>query len=266
MGTFRPLPHPNQHCKMRGWNRPTARIYASNGAPAGYTSTSRSARATSVAAGSQSSSASSFVRSASVAPSSSKLEGYSGIYGRQLAQLNQRNVSASSAAAKMSTAMSSTKTVQEKTTTTVEKSTKSKVDLLKEQKTSLEYGKSSKCAALRRAEIHAQNSGKDPRHVPVPRNVDDDICYLVADIHLSPYSGKEVSSASSMSQQGRLKLERMEKELSALTSSAMSYKSMYAKSASQLASEAMAACEIESSSKKVRKSVIETSRKQVAAA
>merc|ERR1712203_478786 len=152
MGTFRPLPHPNQHCKMRGWNRPTARIYASNGAPAGYTSTSRSARATSVAAGSQSSSASSFVRSASVAPSSSKLEGYSGIYGRQLAQLNQKNVSASSAASRVSTAMSSSKTVQEKTTTTVEKSTKSKVDLLKEQKTSLEYGKSSKCAALRRAE------------------------------------------------------------------------------------------------------------------
>ena len=139
---------------------------------------SRSARATSVAAGAQSSSASSFVRSASVAPSS-QLEGYSGIYGRQLAQLNQRTSSASSAAARVSTAMSSTRTVQEKTTTTVEKTTKSKVDLLKEQKTSLEYGKSSKCAALRRAEIHAQNSGKDPRHVPVPRNVDDDICYLV---------------------------------------------------------------------------------------
>merc|ERR1712061_712181 len=253
MGTFRPLPHPNQHCKMRGWNRPTARIYASNGAPAGYTSTSRSARATSVAAGSQSSSASSFVRSASVAPSSSKLEGYSGIYGRQLAQLNQRNVSASSAAAKVSTAMYST--------TTVEKSTKSKVDLLKEQKTSLEYGKSSKCAALRRAEIHAQNSGKDPRHVPVPRNVDDDICKLVADIHLSPYSGKEVSSANSMSQQGRLKIERMEKELSALTSSSMAYKSLYAKSASQMAAEAMSAAESEAaSSKKVRKTVIESSR------
>merc|ERR1712002_1231521 len=165
-----------------------------------------------------SSSASSFVRSASVAPSSSKLEGYSGIYRRQLAQLNQKNVSASSAATRVSTAMSPSKTVQEKTTTTVEKSTKSKVDLLKEQKTSLEYGKSSKCAALRRAEIHAQNSGKDPRHVPVPRNVDDDICYLVADIHLSPYSGKEVSSASSMSQQGRLKVSKLEQELSALTS------------------------------------------------
>jgi len=163
--------------------------------------------------------------------------------------------------------MSSSKTVQEKTTTTVEKTTKSKVDLLKEQKTSLEYGKSSKCAALRRAEIHAQNSGKDPRHVPVPRNVDDDICYLVADIHLSPYSGKEVSSASSMSQQGRLKIERMEKELSALTSSAMSYKSMYAKSASQMAAEAMSAAESEAaSSKKIRKTVVESSRRQVAAA
>merc|ERR1711970_392667 len=144
---------------------------------------------------------------------------------------------------------------------------KYKVDLLKEQRTSLEYGKSSKCAALRRAEIHAQNSGKDPRHVPVPRNVDDDICYKVADIHLSPYSGKEVSSASSMSQQGRLKLERMEKELSALTSSAMSYKSMYAKSASQMAAEAMSAAESEAaSSKKIRKTVVESSRRQVAAA
>ena len=83
---------------------------------------------------------------------------------------------------------------------------------------------------------------------------------------MSPYTGKEVSSASSISKQGRLKVERLEKELSALTTSAMSYKSIYAKSASQLASEAMAACETEASSKKVRKTVIETSRKQVAAA
>merc|ERR1711982_176185 len=199
---------------------------------------------------------------------STKLEGYSGIYGRQLAQLNQKSLSASSsAAAKVSMSSSKTTSVQEKTTTTVERRTKTKIDLRKEQKSSLEYGKSSKCAALRRAEIHAQNSGKDPRHVPVPRNVDDDICYKVADIHLSPYSGKEVSSASSMSQQGRLKIERMEKELSALTSSAMSYKSLYSKSASQMAAEAMSAAESEAaSSKKIRKTVVETSRRQVAAA
>lgn len=272
---------------MRGWNRPTARIYASNGAPAGYTSSSsssRSARASSVAVGSQSASSSSFVRSASVAPaaSSESLAGYSGFYGRQLALLNEKSASAASAAkydaaftassaaaSRSATAVSSSKTtsVQEKTTTTVQRSAKTKIDLLKEQKTSLEYGKSSKCAALRRAEIHAQNSGKDPRHVPVPRNVDDDICKLVADIHLSPYSGKEVASASSMSNQSKLKIERMEKELSALTSSAMSYKSMYAKSASQMAAEAMSACESEaSSSKKIRKTVIESSSKQVAAA
>ena len=92
-------------------------------------------------------------------------------------------------------------------------------------------------------------------------------CLQVADIHLSPYSGKEVSSASSMSQQGRLKIERMEKELSALTSSAMSYKSLYSKSASQMAAEAMSAAESEAaSSKKIRKTVVETSRRQVAAA
>merc|ERR1712228_838048 len=214
-------------------------------------------------------------------PDSTSLNGYTGFFGRQLALLEERKASAAavakydaaftaSSSMKASTSLSSSKitTVQEKTTTSVQKSinTSKKVDLAKEQKSSLEYGKSSKCAALRRADIHAQNSGKDPRHVPVPRNVNDDICKMVADIHMSPYTGKEVSSASSISKQGRLKVERLEKDLNALTTSAMSYKSIYAKSASQLASEAMAACETEASSKKVRKTVIETSRKQVAAA
>merc|ERR1711892_949778 len=182
---FRPIPLPSKQFNMRGWNRPTARIYASNGAPAyssSISSESRSARATSVAAGSQSASASSFVRSSSVAPASSSIQGYSGIYGRQLAVLNEKSASAKSAAKydaafTSSSASARTTSVQEKTTTTVEKSasTTAKIDLLKAQKSSIEYGKSSKCAALRRAEIHAQNSGKDPRHVPVPRNVDDDI-------------------------------------------------------------------------------------------
>jgi len=90
----------------------------------------------------------------------------------------------------------------------------------------------------------------------------------VADIHLSPYMGhREFNSARAMSHEGRVKVERMEKELSALTSSAMSYKSIYAKSAAQLAKEAMEACESEAaSSKKVRKTVVETSSKRVAAA
>jgi len=205
-----------------------------------------------------------------VAPSQTGLTGYSGFYGRQLALLNERNASATSAAkydAAFTASSSSARTtsVQEKTTTSVQNS--SKFDSLMEQKRSIEYGKASKSAALRRAEIHAQNSGKDPRHVPVPRNVDDDICKLVADIHLSPYTGKEVNSARTMNQTGKLKVERLEKELSALTSSAMSYKSIYAKSASQMASEAMAACESEAtSSKKIRKTVVETSSKRVAAA
>merc|ERR1712215_378574 len=151
---------------------------------------------------------------------------------------------AKSAAASKSVAVTSSKTtsVQEKTTTTVQKSEKTatKVDILKEQKKSLEYGKASRSQAVRRAEIHAQTSGKDPRHTLVPRNMDDDICYKIADIHLSPYIGKEVSSANTM---GKLKVEKMEKELSALTSSAMSYKSIYAKSAAQLAKEAMEAME-----------------------
>merc|ERR1712098_254087 len=181
------------------------------------------------------------------------LDGYTGFYGRQLALLDKKSASAASAAKydaaftasaakKVSMSSSKTTSVQEKTTTTVERSTKTKIDLLKEQKSSLEYGKSSKCAALRRAEIHAQNSGKDPRHVPVPRKVGDDICKVVADIHMSPFTGKEAGRASALSQQ-HSKVERMEKELSALTKSVMSYKSIYKKSASQLAAEAMAACD-----------------------
>jgi len=243
-------------------------------------SSSRSARATSVAVGSEATSTR-FARASTVAPSApagQSLAGYSGFYGRQLALLNENRASAATAskldaaftsssarAVASSVAVSSSKTtsVEQKTSKTV-----SKFDSLKEQKSSIEYGKSSKCAALRRAEIHAQNSGKDPRHVPVPRNIDDDICKMVADIHLSPYSSvKETNSASAMSQQGRLKVERMEKELSALTSSAMSYKSLYAKSAAQMAREAIEACESEaSSSKKTIKTVVESSSKRVAAA
>eukprot|EP00092_Neocalanus_flemingeri_P000436 GFUD01000465.1.p1 GENE.GFUD01000465.1~~GFUD01000465.1.p1 ORF type:complete len:276 (+),score=76.99 GFUD01000465.1:129-956(+) len=274
---------PSTHIRYR-----IPKIYSSNRevASAGYSSSSsaesssRSARATSVAAGSESAS-SRVVRAATVAPSAGgqSLSGYSGYYGRQMALLNEKSASAvtaakydaaftshSSAARAVAMSMSSSKTtsVQEKTTTSTSVQstlkTSAKFDAAKEQKSSLEYGKSSKSSALRRAEIHAQNSGKDPRHVPVPRNVDDDICKMVADIHLT-------DRASVMSREGRTKVDRMQKELSALTSSAMSYKSIYAKSASQMAKEAMEACASEAtSSKKVRKTVVETSSKRVAAA
>jgi len=154
------------------------------------------------------------------------------------------------------------------TTTSVEASRKSSVDLLAEQSKSIDYGRRSASKAVRRAEIHAVNSGKDPRHLPVPRNIGDDICYLVADLHISPYSGQEISGANAASQQGKLKVERMDRELSQLTEKALSYKSLYAKSASQMAKEAYSAMESEAaaSSKKTRKTIVETSSKRVAAA
>merc|ERR1712059_247036 len=146
--------------------------------------------------------------------------------------------------------------VQQKTTTSV--STKAAVEktsatsgakLLTAHNKSLEYGRSSASKILRRAEIHAVNSGKDPRHVFVPRihTNTDDICKVVADLHIAPFEGKELNK---------------------VTSSAMAYKSIYLKSASQMAAEAMSACEAEaSSSKKTRKTIVESSStKRVAAA
>ena len=66
------------------------------------------------------------------------------------------------------------------------------------------------------------------------------------------------------SQQGRLKVEKMEKELAALINSSMAYKSVYSKTAKQMAMEAMQACESEAaaSSKKIRKTVVETGSKR----
>lgn len=67
--------------------------------------------------------------------------------------------------------------------------------------------------------------------------------------------------------QGRLKVDRLEKELAAITSSAMKYQSHYLKSAHQMASEAIEASEAEArASKKTKKTVVTESRRQVAAA
>ena len=69
------------------------------------------------------------------------------------------------------------------------------------------------------------------------------------------------------SQQGRLKVEKMEKELAALINSSMAYKSVYKKTAKQMAMEAMEACESEAaSSRKVRKTVVETASKRAVVA
>jgi hypothetical protein len=140
-----------------------------------------------------------------------------------------------------------------------------KVAFASAQESSLKEGRNSVSRAVRRAEYHAQTSGKDPRHVGVPRDTSDDICKKVADIHMSPYEGREIGEARAASSQSKLKMERMEKELASITSSAMKYRSLYTKSAAQMAMEAMSAVEEESKSKKVKKTVVEETRRVAAA-
>jgi len=268
------------------WTRPTTHIYSYNREAQNIIS-SRSARATSVAANesrsamtSTSESTMRSSRAASVAATSDNFSGYSGYYGRQLAQIMQKQgptaaaaavpireslragspaptiypnkavASASgSASASSSTSVARSTAVSTKETTTTE-SKISREQVLRAQSESIEYGKRSKSQALRRAEMHAASSGKDPRHTVLPRSLGDDICKVVADLHISPYESKEVNAAKASYAQGRLKVDRMEKQLQHLTDSAMSYKSIYAKSAAQMAREAMEACEQEAASSK----------------
>merc|ERR1711990_1091987 len=278
------------------WTRPTTHIYSYN----------RSTRATSVAANETRSALTSesnvrSSRAASVAASSDSFAGYSGYYGRQMALIMQKQgptaaaaavpiseslragspaptvyprkaiatatASASASASSASVARSTAVSTAVSTTTTTTESKLSRGQVLKAQSESIEYGKRSKSQALRRAEMHAVSSGKDPRHTVLPRSLGDDICKVVADLHISPYESKEVNAAKASYAQGRLKVDRMEKQLQSLTDSAMSYKSIYAKSAHQMAREAMEACEQEAaSSKKVRRTVVEESSRRVAAA
>merc|ERR1712080_125096 len=143
-----------------------------------------------------------------------------------------------------------------------------RMDTKLEQSQSLEYGRKSASRALRRAELHACPAGKDPRHTIEPRNIGDDIYKKVADLHISPYNSQELHGAKASYQQGRLKVERLNKELTRVTDSAMAYKSLWTKSAAQMAKEAIQACEMEAAtSKKTRRTVVEEiSRGQVAAA
>merc|ERR1712200_87371 len=158
----------------------------------------RSARATSVAANesrsAMTSTAESTVRSsraASVAATSDNFSGYSGYYGRQLAPIMQKQgptaaaaavpvreslragspaptiypnkaVASGSASASSSTSVARSTAVSTKETTTTE-SKISREQVLRAQSESIEYGKRSKSQALRRAEMHAASSGKDPR-------------------------------------------------------------------------------------------------------
>merc|ERR1712179_219217 len=281
------------------WTRPTTHIYSYNREAQNIMS-SRSARATSVAANETRSALTSestvrSSRAASVAASADSFSGYSGYYGRQMALIMQKQgptaaaaavpiseslragspaptvyprkaiATASASSASSASVARSTAVSTQETTTTESKLTREQV--LKAQSESIEYGKRSKSQALRRAEMHAVSSGKDPRHTVLPRSLGDDICKVVADLHISPYESKEVNAAKASYAQGRLKVDRMEKHLQSVTDSAMSYKSIYAKSAKQMAREAMEACEQEAaSSKKVRRTVVEESSRRVVAA
>merc|ERR1712198_757017 len=263
------------------WVRPTPHIYAYNRELSAYggTSSSSSASASSTSESSRLMRASSeaafdrtsvarTARATSLAPEpGTSLTGYTGYYGRQLAVLKAAQSSAARSVSMKSTSVQQTMERQE---TSVQKSSveQKRVAFKREQDLSLEEGRRSMSRAVRRAEYHAQTSGKDPRHVGVPRDITDDICKKVADIHMSPYDSREIGVARQASAQGRLKLERMEKELDSITSSAMKYKSFYLKSASQMAKEAMEAAETEAmASKKIKRTVVEeSSRRQVAAA
>lgn len=84
---------------------------------------------------------------------------------------------------------------------------------------------------------------------------------------MTPFDSKEMGAAKAAMSQGRLKIDRMEKELTAITQSAMKFQSMYTKSAAQMAKEAMTAVESEAtSSKKTRKTVVEEVKRGVTAA
>ena len=174
------------------WTRPTPHIYSYNTDPNtfktgySYSAGERTAMASSVAAASETG-VSRSSRAMTAAPAASDLSGYSGFYGRQLAQHSNTSAtsSATSSVAKSvakSVSKSVTTAVTEKTSKSVEVAERSskKVDFMKEHSQSLEYGKSSRSQALRRAEMHAEKSGRDPRHTLVPRDLEDDICKKVS--------------------------------------------------------------------------------------
>jgi len=202
-------------------------------------------RASSVVAESSSARA---TRASSVPPKAG-FEGHSGYYGHQLAAVKESLESSSAIS------------------TTIKSSASKFESSYAAQEQSIQEGRQSSSRAVRRAELHAKSSGRDPRHVGVPWDTSDDICKKVADLRITPFEGRELQSHREANMRGRLRVQKLEKELSALTSSAMKYKSFYSKSASQMAKEAIEASESEAAaSKKVRKTTIVESSRQVAAA
>jgi len=127
---------------------------------------------------------------------------------------------------------------------------------------SLKEGRRSMSQAVRRAEQHASASGRDPRHVLLPRDKSDDICKKVADLRMTPIEGRDFESYREATIRGRIRVNKLEKELDSMISNSMSYKSNYLKSARQMAKEAYEAAESESqSSRTYRKTTIVDAKK-----
>ena len=116
-------------------------------------------RSSSVAAQSSSARA---TRSSSVPPTPG-FDGYPGYYRQQLAAVDEARESFSAISSSIATSSSSK----------LESS-------MTAQELSIKQGRQSASRAVRRAELHASSSGRDPRHVGVPRDMSDDICYKVS--------------------------------------------------------------------------------------
>jgi len=266
---------------MRGrygmWNRPTTRTYAYNltlGDPltgAKHADSTRYIRASTLEGDSDYSSRS--FRSSTLPPVNAGFKGY---YQRQLEATRAvaANAAAEASSAKTSAvsskSASSTEATAKKTVTISEQTTTSKTtkeQLASAMQSSLEAGRSSSSRAVRRAESHAITSGNDPRHTMVPWNIEDSIYKKVADIHMGPYDKLEADNAAKASLTRWSKVNKMEADLAALTKSSMAYRSSYAKSASQMAAEALSAdsAMCASSTKKTKKTIVESSSKRTAA-
>ena len=118
--------------------------------------------------------------------------------------------------------------------------------LLTAQEESLRRGRQSSSAAVRRAELHAMSSGRDPRHVPLTRDTTgDDVSKKVADLRMTPIDGREFHTFHEATMRGRQRVNKLERELDCLTASSLSYKPPVRLSAQQLAKEALEAAEME---------------------
>ena len=117
--------------------------------------------------------------------------------------------------------------------------------LLAAQEESLRQGRQSCSRAVRRAELHAMTSGRDPRHETLARDTKDDVSKKVADLRMTPIDGRELYRFQEANTQGRLRVHKLEAELDSLISSSLRYKSPYKRSAQQLAKKALEAAEQE---------------------